>query len=406
MKMLEIFGWLVALTIAAVVGLSSYSIVNEVKAPIKSLMLGFPPTANASGNAAALSLANRSGQRGQARVSEIEERLALHSYRGEPLSVPAIAILALQMTDPVESERRQALLEDAGRLSRRNGLIGQELIKSAALRGDTASFFQWLSRSVLVNERLRQAYLAAMADATAREGAVKALTPVLGRSPQWAPTYWRMVSQRRGSLVNATELRIALAGKPWNQTDIMPTDSALSLGLVNLGEFATAQKLSLHLAPSIAPSTRTANILINADFTRDPLLPPFDWELASSGNLGASIDTKDRSLIVSAIGGARGIAARQIVHLPAGNYQFGWQLTSQVPLAPQTMKMEIRCAERNVSGAPIPPIALNSGKRRVSLAIRDSGCQWYWASIMVALADDSPGMDVYLRELSLVREAT
>jgi len=406
MKIINVMGWLGALMVASVVALSSYSIVNEVKAPARTLVLGFPPTASASGNAAALSWASRSGQRGQAPVSEVEERLALRSYRVEPLSVRAISILALRMTDPGEAKKRQALLENAGRISRRDGLIGQELIKSAALRGDSRNFFRWLSRSVLVHEQVRQAYLAAMADATARKGAVEALTPVLGRSPQWAPTYWRMVSQRSGSLVNAAELRIALTRNPWNQKGIMPTDSALSFGLVNLREFVLAQKLAVHLDPSAVPSPQSANLLKNSDFSRYPLLPPFDWELASSGSLGASIDTKNKSLLVSAIGGARGSAARQVVRLPAGNYQLGWQLSSQESLAPQALHMEIHCAEKNVSGAPIPPIPLNSGKRRVSVTLGSSACQWYWVSIMVALADESPGIDVYLRELSLTPEAT
>src|SRR5690606_39015716 len=150
-----------------------------------------------------------------------------------------------------------------------------------------------------------------MAEATAKDGAVDALTPIIGPVPRWSDSYWQQVIQRPASLLNAAKLRTAVAQAPWRQTTVSRWDRDLETGLTNRGHFDAAE--ALYKGLGLAGDGRSINLVSDGGFARQPQLPPFDWQLAVSGTLGASIDDKDKSLLVSAIGGARGFAARQLL---------------------------------------------------------------------------------------------
>src|SRR3546814_9597138 len=75
-------------------------------------------------------------------------------------------------------------------------------------------------------------------------------------------------------------------------------------------------------------------------------MPPFDWQLASSGSLGSTIDPRNRRLIISAIAGATGMAARQLVSLEPGRYVLSSSMTIASPLATNMLSARVECAER------------------------------------------------------------
>lgn len=400
MIIIRVLAWLAALALGIVVALSSYAISNEVKDPRKTLLLGVPPTALASGNAALASFAARHARDPRTKVNEKELALAQRGYRAEPLATSGVALQALSMMQRADTARGQSLLELAGKLTRRNTLINNALIESAARRNDDRSFFTWLSRVMLTNRDAGQIYAAAMADATARTGAVEALTPVIGPNPRWADQYWRLVVGRSDSLENAAMLRVAVAKKPWSQTAIGPTDNDLVSGLVNIGEFDRARQLVDVLQPgALRPQ---ANLLMNASFAAVPTFPPFDWQLSALGNLGASIDRKNKRLDISAVAGAGASAARQVLRLVPGEYRLNWSLSSNSPLAANTLTARIRCAEPKVPSVAPLPITLTAGKRQTNIRIEDGACRWHWFSIDLAVPDDSMGVDVLLSGLSLV----
>lgn len=385
-----------ASVLAVCVGVSTYVTSNEVKAPAAAYAVGFPPTGTARANSAMMTYGIRTLKDPKAAATKSEVALARAAYRAEPLSSTALSLIIPTMP---EGKARQSLLARTGELTRRNSLINEEQIRTAALRGDDTAFFRWLSRSLLTNNDLRAAYVGAMADATAREGAVAALTPVIGPAPSWSDAYWQQVIQRPASLLNAAKLRAAVARAPWRQATISRWDRYLSIGLTNRGQFDAAH--ALYKGLGLARERNSGNLLSDGDFERQPQLPPFDWQLAVSGTLGASIDEKDKNLLVSAIGGARGFAARQLVSLSPGNYRLGWSLSASMPIDPATLMARVTCAEPGVKIAKIQPISLATGKHAAPFAIPESACRWYWLSIDVALLDDSAGVDAYFRNISL-----
>ena len=394
----RVLGWLIVSAFAIGVGLSSYAISNESRAPAKALIVGVPPSAIASGNLALQSLGARRVRDGRARVSPHEVTMAARAYQSEPLAASAVAIQALSLSGGVNSDRGQALLELAGRLSRRSVLVNMSLVEAAAKRDDRRAFFAWLSRAMLTNSEASQAYGAAMAEATAQNGAVEALIDVLSPKPRWANTYWELVTRRPESLGNAARIRIALAREPWRQTDIQPTDEILVLGLAGIGRFNEARQLANALRPA---KREKGNLLVNGSFAGDAALAPFDWRLAALGNLGASIDARNRQLVVSAVGGASGSAAQQLVQLVPGKYRFAWTMSSNAPMPADAMKVRIRCAEPGVE-SPIGILTpLLAGKRSKNIQVAVGPCRWHWVSIDVALQDDALGIDATISDLSL-----
>ncbi|MBN8844751.1 MAG: hypothetical protein J0H88_16040 [Sphingomonadales bacterium] len=398
MTVTKILGWVIALALGIGVGVSSYGISNETRAPLKALATGMPPSGIASANAALSSFAARRAQNQRVGVNAYELRLARDAYRAEPLAASAIALHALSRTGKVETERQWSLIELAGKLTRRSLLVNISIVEAAARRRDDRKSFAWISRTMLTQSNAAMAYGKAMAAATARDGAVEALTGVLGPSPRWSDLYWQLVLGQPDSYVNASRLRIALARAPWKQTGIEPTDRDLVRVLANVGKFDEAQQLAHTLRPV---DIARGNLLTNGYFSADPSFPPFDWELSTLGNLGASIDKGNKQLVISAISGASGSAVRQLVRLTPGNYRLKWSMTSNAPLPKSAISARIVCKEQTGTDALSFMTPLGAGRRHVNVKIPEGACRWYLLTIDVALPDDAMGVDIVITELSL-----
>ncbi|WP_162290830.1 hypothetical protein [Sphingopyxis witflariensis] len=397
-KIYNIALWIVAVILAIGVALSSYVVAYEVRSPERACAIQVPPSSGACANLAAATYAARRQKNAKAFVLKLERAMALQGYRAEPLSANALSTLIAPFREKMSGKDRQALLELAGKVTRRNSLINAELIESAGYRDDKQAFFQWLSRSMLTNNEARKSYVGVIAQATSMPGAVEALTPVIGAAPKWAPDYWRAVVLHPQSLGNAAKLRLALVKRPWRQTTIDAMDERLVLGLVQYGQLDEAFALADSLAPLTWRARGQTNRLINGRFADQPHFPPLDWELAAMGNLGATIEPARKRLLISAIGGAQGMAARQLVRLSPGDYTLNWVLSSN---ADNSLRFRIFCAEAD--GASLPPVIVPAaaGKKQAPVRIAGDGCNWRWVSLDIFLPDDAAGIDVYLSDLSL-----
>ncbi|SBV32765.1 exported protein of unknown function [uncultured Sphingopyxis sp.] len=394
-------GWLIVIAASLVVGVWSYAVANAKRAPSRALVVAAPMSGTAKASVAYNSFAARSAKNAKADVSREETELANAAYRSEPLSAPALGILAVSMTNAEQAQKRQALLDLAGKINRRNMLVNNELIKAAALRGDDRTFFTWLSRVMLTGNEAKTTYGAAMADATAREGTVAALAPIIGPRPKWTDYYWSLVVRRPASLINAARLRLAVAGAPWRQTDIAATDKRLLQELVRYGHLDAGYELAsgLGLRDKNAKGAG-ANLLRNGNFGSVPDLAPFDWQLSSIGSLGASIDSRGKTLLISAIGGARAPAAQQLLRLSPGKYVVDWELSANGELSRETLFARISCAEGGAKyGAPRIDLADPSHPKTVTVS--GAGCNWYWFAIDVEIPDSAAGVDVHLKQISL-----
>lgn len=401
MNIVRILLWVAAVALAGLVGASSAVIASQVKYPSRSVAIGVGPMGQAKANLAFASYAVRQKQDPKAVISARERALASMAYRSEPLSSAALGLLIASM-DQADVARRQGLLDLGGRLTRRSSLITSASIVAAAQRGDEVSFFSWLSRGVSANVTIQSVYVRAMAQATARPGAVAALAPVIGPRPIWSDLYWHMVAGVPASLENAAKLRALIAGPPWRQTEISDTDRGLVERLVQYGHYDAVRQMAAALNRA-RPSGGRNGVVVDADFSRPSAVPPIDWQLASSGNLGATIETKRKLLSISAIAGARGYAARQLVELTPGAYEMAWNLAANAPLGKDVLTIRVACAEPGRADDIGQAFDLGVGHRRAGLTIADNGCRWHWLSVNVDIPDMSAGIDAQLSGLSVKR---
>ncbi|MBB6424396.1 hypothetical protein [Sphingopyxis sp. JAI128] len=390
--------WLTGVAVAGFVGVASSAIVHQAKRPATSYMLGVGPLGTAQGNLAFASYAARVQSNPRAQVTARERELAAAAYRSEPLSSSALGLLILSRdgNDPA----RRSLLDIGGKLTRRSSLITAASIDAAARSGDEGAFFRWLSRAILTNESMRATYIRAMAQATARPGAVATLAPVLGPKPSWSDRYWGYVAAMPESLENAVKLRLLLAGAPWRQTEVTATDRNLALALTKRRQFDTVQQLASGLQRVSSRRTAQHNLLTNGNFDQPSQMPPIDWELASEGNLGASINVRAKKLIISPIAGAHGYAARQLVRLEPGRYDLSWTLASNSRIGPDELVAHLSCAERQEKGG-MPPVELAVGSHSKVVEVPQTPCRWYQLSIDADLPDMGSGFDAELRTIRL-----
>ena len=402
MKILGIAGWSAASALAVFFALSSFAVSQQGREPARVALLGVPPTAVARGNLALKAYAARLAANPETTVSPWEKRLALSAYRTEPLSVASLGVLALSAKAKGDEEAAYALFSNAGKLTRRSRLVTSQMIEATGRRGDEQDFFVWLSRAILTDQRMRSTYVSAMAEATSRDNSVATLAPVVGPNPSWAEFYWRTVANRPNSLVNAAKLRLAILKAPWRQTEIRSGDPELVAGLIKAQQFEAAIGLAEGLGQIAPREAGSGNRLINGDFARAPTLPAVDWQLAASGALGSSIAEANKGLLVSAIGGARGVAARQLVPLSGGRYTIAWKASGSAAAGdPTLLSASLSCAERGQAPIAVAPVRLSAGSHEQAVAIPATSCRWFWFSIEAALPDDAGGMDVTLDRISL-----
>lgn len=398
-KIAQILLWLTAAVLAALVGASSAVITNQFKHPARSAAIGVGPMGHVNANLAYLSYARRQNEDSAALTSIHERQLALAAYRTEPLSSAALGVLAVSRH--ADGRKKRALLDLAGRLTRRSSLITSQLIEVVGRSGDDSSVFLWMSRAILTNEAMQSAYIDALAKATARPGAAAGLAPHIGSNPSWSDRYWRAVANVPASLENAAELRALVAGAPWRQTEISDADRRLLIRLLDYGHFDTARRMATAISRNgLKPAVDGA--VVNAAFSKRSILPPIDWEVTSSGNMGATVDSERQQLVISAIAGARGYAARQLMLLTPGTYEMEWRLSADGSLENDALTARVGCAEK-ASTHPTYAVSLRDGHRRVLLTIQNSDCRWYWLSINVNVPDGSEGIDAQLRRLNLRR---
>lgn len=389
--------WLLAAVLATGVALSSHAITKQVRSPASACASPVGPTGAACANLAAASYIARRERDAKATVLPLEKSLARKGYAAEPLSANALAVL----TFAAEGAARAQFLENAGKVTRRNTLINFEQVQFAGTRDDKPAFFLWLSRSILTSDEARKSYVSVIAEATALDGAIEALAPVLGRAPAWTRDYWVAIIQRPKSQANAAQLRMDILRAPWRQSEVTETDKRLVLELVNNMQFDTAFELAGALSPRGTSKAGRVNRLANGDFASQPFLAPFDWDLATSGNLGASIEVDRKRLLVSAIGGAQGMAARQLIRIPSGSYVLEWTLSGGASDISMPLDARIACAERGGAAEPVS-VKLVPGRRQARFDLGSRECNWYWFTINVTLPDDAAGIDAYLQDISLV----
>jgi hypothetical protein len=393
----------IGLVVGVAAAAQSFSIVNQKRAPARSLMLGLPFDGTAKGSLANLMQAARVAKDPRSMPTEAEISLARQAFASEPLAAPSLPILIEAAAATGKGGQARQLLQRAGQLTRRNNLLNAMLIDDATKLNDPSRAVVLLGRAMTVNYKVRDLYVGRMAAATVSRGALEALPPLLGQNPDWSKEYWATVVGNRALIPNGAQVRLRIAGAPWNMKRPGEIDFQLIRELANLDP-AMAFRLSQALG---APRPAAGEILANQDFRREPRFVPLDWELLQSGDIGADIEPAAGRLVLSSLPAASGVAARQLVHIAQpGRYRVQWKQSGLPAGGDVSLKFRLACADRSRPAMDIAPAMLKPGFGNAVIEIRDASCDWYWTTLELDTSNSAVGIDVELRQLSLRREGS
>ncbi len=386
---------------AAAVGATSFAIANQTRKPAVAMAVGVPPQGLAQAGVARALYGARLVKNPKADPGAAARRLAERAFAAEPLAANALPILVAGLTADGDRRKSAALLQLAGQVTRRDRLINAMLIDEELPKNRPDRVIKLFDRAMAVSYEVRGFYLERLADATASPGALRALAPMLGRSPDWSAEYWNAVVLRPQVVPQAGELRLRTAAAPWNQRKPLDSDARLIRELVTAKQFETAAAL----AGVLGLKATTGDSLINSGFATTPRFPPVDWELVESGEIGVSIDPAKGRLLLSSLPASEGVVARQLTALSTGRYRLNWQV-SGLKTAPGTeLRFRLSCVDPAlVGGKSLDSRLLTDGSGNHVIDVPPSACRWFWLALELDTMNVDSGVDIALDHISLRRE--
>ncbi len=398
---------LLSLLLGAFVGVSTFLIGNQVKAPPLATAITWPIVTLAPANDAYNGYSARLARNSAARVTIAERKNALTTYLSEPLSVPGLALLETSRLVASDPATNFAYLRTVSELSRRTTYVNRRLAEIYGRQGDAVHMFRWLSRTARTNRDFERAYVASLAGSLSLRGAVEGITPLVGEDPLWRKEFWRLAVRNTPALDRAAAIRKNLIRAPWRQTHIDEEEQWLLAALAAAGHFDTGLDLASALASAndIRGFSPSDSLVRNDRFRAQPRLAPFDWRLSSSSDIVAAIYPKEPGLSVGAITGSSGSAAEQLIKLMPGAYSLAWSISALEKWGAHQVAVRLRCAEPGVAAAPIDPVFLDDKAGNARVTVPAGGCVWYWLSVDIAVPDDGSGMDIVVNRLSLAAAA-
>lgn len=317
------------------------------------------------------------------------------AVEAEPTSVVGARTLALAAQAKGEDAQARRLMRLAQRINKRDLIANLWLIEDYSRAGEfeqALSIYDQALRS-LAPER-RGLLLTAMVGALSNEALISPYHQLLRGSPPWAPEFWRQAAQTAPALDNAALLRLRLAREGVE----LPLENEVLLlnGLIGQQRFAAAHQLYATLS---AVDGEDAALVRNGDFSEAPRLPPFDWTLLSSGEMGAGVNGQSGQLEISAIGGSGGLVAEQLIRLDPGRYRLAARFAGSAPSGPLPLHAELTCAQAAQAQPRKVDMKWNAGSEPITVA--GSSCSFYWLRLLVDAREREEGFELALDSLSL-----
>lgn len=384
---------------AGVVWAQSTVIVSQRRAPATAAKIGISPQGWVKASLSRALHSARLVKDPKSVPGPLERRLAEEAFAVEPLATAALPVLIQSLAADGKRRESERLIGLAASLTRRDNLVNAMLVDEALKRNQAERAMRLLGRAMSVDYEVRYVYLERMAAGTASASAIEVLVPMLGRNPRWSVDYWNAVLRIPAALPRAGEVRRRIARPPWNVNTASNTDLKLIAELAKRNQAALAHDIARKLGMQ---SQQDGEMLAGSGFNREPRFIPFEWELAQTGDVGATIDAKAGTLSISSLPGASDIVARQLIYVPtAGDYRARWKLTGLKDNPEVALTLRLTCADTNRIAAPIAPVTLSEGIGSGIFKLTSTACRWYNASLEFNAVNSSIGTDVVIDQLSL-----
>lgn len=316
---------------------------------------------------------------------------AREAFLKEPLASGPPRIIALERASSkgAGEDGARALMRLIPAISKRETSATLWLSDDYAKLKDDEQALYFLDLTLRASSRSKELLLPRMVDITNREDAIAPLARALDREPPWLTDFWGEAVKQVPRAKGVAQLREISEPPESARAEI---DRQLLNNLVQQGAYSEAAGLTAFLDGSKVSASFTSR------FDTFPNFPPFDWELISEGGFGAFIDGENKTLLMSAMSGERGIAARRMLPLERGRYTLTLKdvehSSDSVILRAQT-----RCPD---DSAQVVHELTRSGEDLLAeWQVAGVPCDYYWLELIIDVPTGGEPVDVRIGSLSL-----
>ncbi len=390
--------WIIALILAGITASHAVGSVGKRIAPTAALS-SFPANgfvyAGASDAILKSSVIANEGKIPE-KIDPMAGKLAKKGFLLEPTAASAVRMVAFDLASQGDQERARALMRMVLTISKRDRIANFWLVDDYGKLDDIDNALKYYDITLRTSQSAAELLLPTMVTALQNDAFVEPFAKLLVGRPPWAENFWQKLVNSRESITNAADLRLRL-----QKRDIsipMQSEQRLIAQLVRYGHLEEAQMVY----GALTTAKKTAGQLVsNADFNDAGGLPPFDWQLNSEGEYGASISPEDGQLLVSAVPGASGVAARQLVTLEPGTYQLSAKIDSG-KLDTTRLDAKLRCATSPPANNLVATISLSKTGVEQKFLIPSADCRYYWVDLDIKIPKEGDFDDVILDSFMIV----
>lgn len=326
-----IFGLMLAGALAA----QSTGIALSRKAPDLALTM-FPLNGLAREKLASLIFLSSAAESGKPELGAQEAASqALASYRNEPLTPEAHAILAFANGD---AGTRSEMVGLASNLNRREPRLQALVLQEEVAARDYAGAIETLDRILRVRPSRSDELFPTLLSVFVQEGAVQEFARILDGTSPWHEAFFGYAVDQPAALPNLVELRSRVS---FNDQEL---DQKLLRKLAEQGDLKSAFLLYDRIAePGEAHS---GNRVLDWSNTYTPI----EWSLVDRGALRAQPNLAGDKLEIDARPGNGGVVARRFIKAPKAPFKVAVKHKIAPGQGSEDIDIGLRCAEE---GAPV-----------------------------------------------------
>lgn len=330
--------------------------------------------------------------------------LATQALVASPLSSEGAAALGIGRTTLTPQADLHAVFDFSQALTRRTALTQIWFIEYAAAHGDIAGALRAYDHLFRVSDYYRAQFLPVLLAASAQPDVARGMARLLATRPPWRGEYFGGLLATYPGPGNFATLVSAMRLDPRDPDGQNRLTLAITR-LIDSGSSALAYRLYAQaLGNSVDP-----RLVRDGGFHRQPILPPFDWDLTESEELLAQIGTNEAGsavLQLSNRGGRAGAFARQLLLLKPGTYRLAYVVGNVEGTVPDRPRMIVRCWGGEGAATPtssVFPTAPENGRQVVvDFVIPAIGCAAQWLIVQAGNPVDAISNEQWLTDVRIM----
>jgi hypothetical protein len=328
------------------------------------------------------------------------EALVTDAIARDPTNVVAIAGAGLARDLAGRPDRAARLFAYSDALSRRDLPTQLWLIENAVAKGDPGSALRHYDIALRTSRSAASLLFPILVDAVASPSIIQPLAHTLATQPPWGPQFVQQLAQSGRDLGAAAALYRAMRALKVEVPE--QTIATLTGRMVEMRDYQAAWRLYADFHPAARPDG-----LRNGDLRQQVGFPsPFDWTLSEEPSLGALLiaDKGGGVLAFDASVDAGGVAARQLLMLPAGRHALRGRAYDTAQAGVRRPLFRVRCVDgigtEALGQVELPSADVDGAGFQLAFAVPAS-CRAQWLELVIVPSEGAVNVSGTVGELSL-----